>query len=94
MLGALYGLALAVAYLVALAASVRVLVGIVRDGRERLRKRRAGELDRYTEDEEYGPAPPEDDDADSQGLQRVFCRSCGAENGAEFAFCRRCAEQL
>ena len=94
MIGALYGLALAVAFLVALAASVPVLVGIVRDARERRRKRRAGEIERYAEDEEYGPAPPENDDADSRALQRVFCRSCGAENGAEFAFCRHCAEQL
>lgn len=94
MLGTLYGLALAVGLVVALAASVPVLVGIVRDARERRRKRRAGEMERYAEDEEYGPAPPESDGADSRALQRVFCRSCGAENGAEFAFCRHCAEQL
>jgi len=95
MIDALYGIALTVAFLVVLAASVPVLAGIVRDARERRRKRRAGELDRYAEDEEYGPGPPEgSDDADPLAVGRVFCRSCETENEAEFAYCRRCGSRL
>lgn len=96
MIGALYGLALAAAFLVALAVSVPVLVGIVRDARERRRKRRADELDRYTEDEEYGPGPSAGDDAaiDPLAVGRAFCRSCETENEAEFAYCRRCGARL
>lgn len=95
MLGTVYALVLTVALLVALAASVPVLLGIFRDARERRRKRRAGELDRYAEDEEYGPGPSEGVDApDPLAVGRVFCRSCDAQNEAEFTYCRRCGAQL
>jgi ribosomal protein L40E len=44
--------------LVALGLGFRVLRGIARDGRDRHRRRRAGEIEKYTEDEEYGQGPP------------------------------------
>lgn len=94
MVGELYGLLLLVMFLVALAASIPVLVGIVRDARERRRKRQAGEVERYTEDEEYGVGPPAPDDADRTDLGQLSCPHCGATNDAEFEYCRECAGQL
>jgi hypothetical protein len=94
MLGQLYGLLLLVMFLFALAASIPVLVGIFREGRERRRKRQAGEMERYTEDEEYGVGHHAPDEADFTGLGQLTCPHCGATNDAEFGYCRDCAESL
>lgn len=91
MLGQLYGLLLLLALLVGLVVSLRVLVGIAREGRERHRMRRAGELERYTEDEEYGPGPSVPGE---QQAGVVTCPHCGAENGTGFMFCHYCVGRL
>ena len=51
--------------LVALGLGARVLRGIVRDGRDRQHRRRAGEVEEYTEDEEYGQASSTGTDDDT-----------------------------
>ena len=55
--------------LVALGLGLRVLRDIVREGRDRQRRRRSGEVEKYTEDEEYGRGPPtaSDDDREASG---------------------------
>lgn len=77
--------------LFALAVGIRVLAGIFREGRERSRKRREGEIDRYTEDPVYDRDPP---DPDAAGAALATCPQCGAENASEFAYCRECAAPL
>lgn len=76
--------------LVALALGVRVLAAIVREGRERSRKRREGELERYTDDPVYDR---ELSDSATAGTSST-CPQCGAENDSEFTFCRECAAPL
>lgn len=90
--GQLYAAVVGLLLLVALGVSVPVLKQIVLDGLERQRKRRAGELERYTEDEEYhrSPGPPDDAAERESGT----CRQCGAENDPDFMYCRRCAAPL
>jgi hypothetical protein len=90
--GTIYGTIVAVLLLVALGASIPVLKGIVRDGLERRRKRKAGELERYAEDEAYdrGSAVASVDD----GTTALTCRECGAENRSGFRYCRRCTQSL
>ncbi|WP_435075136.1 DUF7577 domain-containing protein [Halorubrum sp. HHNYT27] len=64
--------------LVALALGLRVLRGIVREGRDRRRRRRAGEIEKYTEDEEYGRRPrvgPDGDSGEADGPTRPDDRS-------------------
>ncbi|TKX53222.1 zinc ribbon domain-containing protein [Halorubrum sp. SP3] len=77
--------------LVALGVGARALVRIFREARERSRKRREGELERYTKDPVYDrdPADPEAD-----GAARSTCPQCGAENAAGFCYCRECAAPL
>ncbi|QKG92512.1 zinc ribbon domain-containing protein [Halorubrum sp. SS7] len=87
--GTVYLVAAGALLLVALAVGVRALVRIFREGRERRRKRREGELDRYTKDPEYDREPP-----DPEAASRSTCPQCGAENDASFAFCRECAAPL
>ncbi|MBV0925765.1 hypothetical protein KTS45_16290 [Halomicroarcula limicola] len=80
--GQLYLLAVTVMALVALAAAAPVLLGIAREGRERLRR--------------GGPdlrAAPAETEAQSDSSDRR-CRHCGAENAGEFAYCRECAGPL
>ncbi|MDF9745796.1 DUF7577 domain-containing protein [Natrinema salsiterrestre] len=90
-----YTALIAVLLLIALGVTVPVLGRIVRDGLERRRKRQAGELERYTEDEEYDRAArtlrPDDDPA-ANG--RVTCRECGTRNDPAFTYCRRCTTPL
>jgi hypothetical protein len=85
---------LTVLLLVALAAAVPVLSGIVRDGRERRRKWKSGEMERYSEDEEYDAGPPAVLDADGTAAETKHCRHCGAENDAGFTYCRVCTRPL
>ncbi|WP_144800092.1 zinc ribbon domain-containing protein [Halorubrum depositum] len=90
--------------LVALGLGIRVLRGIVREGRDRRRRRRAGEVEKYTEDEEYGRGPPAtSDDREAAGPDGyptdrgdpgATCPQCGAANESEFNYCRRCAAPL
>ena len=88
--------------LVALALGFRVLRGIVREGRDRQQRRRAGETEKYTEDEEYGPEAPADSGGDlgersardAQSDSTATCPQCGAANEPGFEFCRRCAAPL
>ena len=87
--GTLYLVAAGALLLVALAVGARALVRIFREGRERSRKRREGELDRYTKDPVYDREPPDPDAA-----TRSVCPQCGAENDTTFAFCRECAAPL
>ncbi|ELZ11201.1 zinc ribbon domain-containing protein [Natrinema thermotolerans] len=92
--GQLYAVIIGVLLLVALGVSVPVLVGIARDGLERHRKRRAGKLERDTDDEEFDRRPPGAFEADTADRTRVTCRRCGTENDAEFTYCRRCTTPL
>ncbi|MYL16688.1 zinc ribbon domain-containing protein [Halorubrum terrestre] len=89
--GTVYLVATGALLLVALGVGARALVAIFREGRERSRKRRAGEIERYTEDPVYDrdPADPETD-----GAGPSTCPQCGAENAAEFVYCRECASPL
>ncbi|CDK40007.1 hypothetical protein DM2_2905 [Halorubrum sp. DM2] len=87
--GTVYLIATGAALLFALGVGLRVLAGVFRDGRERSRKRREGEVERYTEDPVYDRDPP---DADAGG-QRI-CPQCGAENASEFVYCSECAAPL
>lgn len=83
--------------LVALGLGLRVLRGIVRDGRDRRRRRRAGEIEKYTEDEEYGRGPPSGSKGDREGGgddPAATCPHCGADNESGFDYCRRCAAPL
>jgi len=89
-LGQFFGVVIGVLLLVALGASLSVLGRIARQGLERHRKRRAGELERYTEDEEFDRDPGASLEADATGRTRAICRRCGAENDPAFTYCRRC----
>jgi len=76
--GTLYLLVATVLALVAHGAAVPVLAGIVRDGRERLRR--------------GGPKPPTADDIADAGCVR--CRHCGAVNESEYVYCGECSGAL
>ncbi|WP_435094931.1 DUF7577 domain-containing protein [Halorubrum sp. N11] len=85
--------------LVALGLGLRVLREIVRDGRDRQRRRRAGEIEKYTEDEEFGQGSPADsgDDRGESGVSTASiatCPQCGADNESGFNYCRRCVAPL
>ena len=80
--------------LVAFGVSLPVLKRIFLDGLERHRKWQAGEIDRYTEDEEYDRVAPPAVDENADGTSRSTCRQCGAENDPTFTYCRRCATPL
>lgn len=84
MLAQLLWITLTVLCLFALAAGARVLGDIVREGRERRRKWRTGEMKRYG---------GEENDADS-APGGATCRHCGAENAPGFTYCRDCAKRL
>lgn len=92
--GQLYAAVILVLLLFALGVSIPVLVRIFREGLERRRKWKNGEIERYTEDEEYdrGPAAPLEEDA--AGRTRLTCRHCGAKNDPAFRYCGRCAAPL
>lgn len=92
--GQFYAAAIGVLLLVALGATIPVLAQIARDGLERHRKRRAGELERYTEDEVFDREPGASLETDVAGRTRVTCRRCGTANDAEFTYCRRCTTPL
>ncbi|OLZ41999.1 hypothetical protein A6E15_13875 [Natrinema saccharevitans] len=92
--GQLYAVAIGVLLLVALGVCVPVLVRIVRDGLERHHKRRAGELKRYTDDEEFDRGPSASLETDPAGRTHVTCRHCGTVNDAGFTYCRRCTTPL
>ncbi|ELZ41526.1 hypothetical protein C463_12632 [Halorubrum californiense DSM 19288] len=90
-IGTVYLLATGALLLVALGVGVRTLVAIFREGRERSRNRREGEIERYTEDPVYDRDSP---DPDTDGAAPTTCPQCGAENNARFTFCRECAAPL
>ncbi|OAQ51407.1 hypothetical protein HTG_17090 [Natrinema mahii] len=92
--GQLYAVAVGILLLAALGASVPVLVEIARDGLERHRERRTGELGGDADDEASDRTPPDSLEADTAGRTRVTCRRCGAANDAEFTYCRRCTTPL
>lgn len=92
--GQFYAAAIGVLLLIALGATLPVLAQIARDGLERHRKRRAGELERYTEDEEFDRGPPAALETDVADRTRVTCRRCGTENDPQFTYCRRCTTPL
>ncbi|MFW5999939.1 MAG: DUF7577 domain-containing protein [Halorubrum sp.] len=89
--GTVYLVAIGSLLLVALGVGVRALVGIFREGRERSRKRRAGEIERYSKDPVYDRDLP---DPAVSGSEPSTCPQCGAENEATFTFCRECAAPL
>lgn len=89
--GTVYLVAAGALLLAALAVGVRALVDVFREGRERSRKRREGELERYTKDPVYDREPP---DSDGAAETRSTCPQCGADNDVEFTFCRECAAPL
>jgi hypothetical protein len=69
-----------------------VLVDIAREGIERHRKWKAGEIEPYTEDPEFDAGPPAVLAPDGGTRpDQVRCRYCGATNQREFAVCRNCA---
>jgi len=98
--GTLYFAVSAALLLVALGVGLRVLRGIAREGRERRRRRRAGEVQKHAEDEEHGrdaPAASEGDLAGSEfepAASVATCPQCGADNESGFDYCRRCAAPL
>ncbi|WP_265109780.1 zinc ribbon domain-containing protein [Halosolutus halophilus] len=92
--GQLYAAIVIVLLLFALGVGIRVLTRIFRDGLERQRKRQAGEMERYTEDEEYDRGPAALLNEDAAGRTRLTCRHCGAENDPAFRYCGHCAEPL
>ncbi|WP_394338193.1 zinc ribbon domain-containing protein [Halorubrum sp. Ib24] len=101
-LGPVYLAVVGTLLLVALGLGFRVLRGIVREGRDRRARRRAGEMEKYTEDEEYGRRPSagsEGDRAEDGGRgdsngPAATCPSCGAANESGFSYCRRCTAPL
>jgi hypothetical protein len=83
--GQLYVLVVTVMALVALAAAIPVLVGIAREGRERLRM--------------GGPEPPTSEGEDGEnigqnGTDGVHCPHCGTENEAGYDYCEACSRAL
>lgn len=92
--GQLYAAVVIVLLLFALGVSIPVLRRILRDGLERRRKRKAGELERYTEDEEFDRGPTAALGEDAAGRTCLTCRHCGAENDPTFRYCGHCAEPL
>lgn len=93
-LGQLYAAILAALLLGVLCVSIPVLRGIVREGRERRRQRRAGEPDHETDDEASDRVPSPPLEGETTGRRRATCRQCGAENDPQFTYCRRCATPL
>ena len=89
----LYAVIVAGLLLFALGVSLRVLRRIVREGVEREREWQTGEMDRYTEDEEYDRVTTRALD-DAEERMRLTCPECGAENDPEFRYCRRCTASL
>ena len=89
--GTVYLVATGALLLVALGVGARALVAIFREGRERSRKRREGEIERYTEDPVYDRDPA---DPATEAETPSTCPQCGAENEASFTFCRECAAPL
>jgi len=89
--GTAYLLATGALLLVALGVGARALVAIFREGRERSRKRREGEIERYTDDPVYDRDPA---DPDAGGATPSTCPQCGAENASRFTYCRECAAPL
>ncbi|WP_276273762.1 DUF7577 domain-containing protein [Haloarcula litorea] len=79
----LYVLGMALVLVAALAAAVPVLLGILRDGRDRLRE---GASEPPAEGRDGTPPDP------ATGRRR--CPNCGTENDAAFRYCRECAGQL
>jgi hypothetical protein len=92
--GQVYAAVTVVLLLVGLAVAVPVLKQIVVDGIERRRKWNAGEMERYTENEESEREPPTVADDEPEEIREVACRHCGAENSPEFTHCRECAQPL
>jgi hypothetical protein len=90
-LGQVYLLVVVTLLLVGLAAGLRVLVGIFREGRERQRRRRAGELEPDTEDPEFDASPG---GAVEVAPGRVECPDCGATNEAGYDYCEHCTRRL
>jgi len=88
--------------LVGLGLGFRVLRRIVREGRDRRARRRAGEVEPYTEDEEYDRRPPTGSEPDPADVGErgdpndptATCHSCGATNEPGFDYCRRCTAPL
>ncbi|WP_424013850.1 DUF7577 domain-containing protein [Halorubrum xinjiangense] len=89
--GTVYLVATGALLLVALGVGIRALVAIFREGRERSRKRREGEIEQYTEDPVYDREPA---DSDADGAAPLTCPQCGTENAAGFVYCRECAAPL
>jgi hypothetical protein len=92
--GEIYAAVITILLLVALAVAIPVLKQIVVDGIERRRKWQSGEMERYTEDEEYNSGPPAALDDESAPQTRLNCRHCGAENDPAFTYCSECVEPL
>ena len=89
--GTVYLVAIGALLLIALGVGARALVAIFREGRERSRKRREGEIEQYTEDPVYDRDPPA---PDADGAGPSTCPQCGADNAAGFVYCRECAAPL
>jgi len=103
--GSIYLAVTGVLLFVALGAGLHVLRGIVREGRELRRRRRAEESETYPEDEASDPGPPagpEDErgrasdpsDPDGSNDPTATCPQCGADNEPGFDYCRSCAARL
>jgi len=82
--------------LVVLAVCLPVLADIAREGCDRHRQWKAGEIEPYTEDTEYDAGPPAVLVADGgdRPAEWTTCPFCGTANDCEFAVCRHCARWL
>jgi len=99
--GTVYLAVIGVLLLVALTLGVRVLGNIFREGRERRRRRNAGDIEPYTQNEAHGldPSPSSSDGDDESGPSdrggpSITCPKCGAVNDPTFTYCRQCASRL
>lgn len=94
--GQLYVAAVTALLLAGLGVGVTVLRDVFYEGLDRHRKWRTGELERYTEDTEYGASPPATPDADGEnGVPSARdCPHCGTTNDPGFRYCSNCAGPL
>lgn len=97
--GQIYFAIVTLLLLVALGVGIPILKGILEEGLERRRKWKSGELEPYTEDEEFDRGPPAALEGETTAAETTeqpcrTCRQCGAENDMAFRYCRRCIAPL
>lgn len=72
-------------------ATVPVLLGIIREARDRHRKWRSGEMQQYAADETYDSDLP---DREEIPPGSVVCRHCTTINDAGFVYCENCVREI